>query len=500
MINDTKTLTIHSEIENKQSKHSWLLVVSFLFSIIAAHFITINSLGLNFILVCISGISALIFLKKKFKQEITTNEYLLMISAITISLLFIIRQSEVLYWLNVFAIFMIIWIAFAQRYTGSINNIPMIAWLLTPFRLIHLCFISASQSISIGFTPASFLTDKQQYIRSIILGILWTLPILLILGSLLVSSDSRFEHFAINLFSFEFLKLFNEILLIIIYFPLVSAFFYATLLGSALKTHQRKKTSLSLEGVQILTILTLINLLFLSYIVIQFSNFFGGDQLILETGRQTYSSYARRGFWELITLAIIVLPLLLIAHWLQRNEQKSLQIWFNRASILLIFCLVTIEASAIHRMYLYVKIYNLTELRFYSSIFMFYMMGGLIVFCLTVLKKKRGQFIAAIVIQTILVILFLNIINSDAQISQYNISRNQYRSIDINYLKKLSTDAYPTIYSLNKSLDARSSCALQRRLESKLQKLQANTPQWNWSIHQAHQVIQLWKKQCVKRK
>ena len=499
MINNSNTLSTQSKIGNKQSEHSWVLLFSSLFSIIAAHFVTINSLGVNYILVCISGISAMIFVRKKFQQEITNNEYLLMISAIIMSLLFIIRQSEVLYWLNVFSIFMIICLAFAQRYTGSINNIPMIAWLLTPFHFIHLCFISATQSISIGFTPASFLTDKQQYIRSIILGIFWTLPILLILGSLLMSSDSRFEHFAMKLFSFKFSEFFKEILIIIIYFPLVSAFFYATILGSALKAHQEKKSSLSLEGIQILTILTLINLLFLSYILIQFSYFFGGDQLILETGKQTYSSYARRGFWELITLAIIVLPLLLIAHWLQRNESKSLQIWFNRASFLLIFCLVIIEASAIHRMYLYVKIYDLTELRFYSSIFMFYMMGGLITFCVTVLNNKRGQFITTMVIKTIVVILFLHIINPDAQISQYNMSQNQYRSIDTHYLKKLSTDAYPTIYSKRSSLDTRASCALQRQLKSKLQQLQNKSSQWNWSLHQAHKVIQLWKEQCTKR-
>ena len=68
----------------------------------------------------------------------------------------------------------------------------------------------------------------------------------------------------------------------IVYFPLFSAFFYAGILGAALKISQRKDSLVSLDSIQILTVLTLINILFLSYILIQFSYFFGGEQIIFE--------------------------------------------------------------------------------------------------------------------------------------------------------------------------------------------------------------------------
>ncbi|MCW8931273.1 MAG: DUF4173 domain-containing protein [Gammaproteobacteria bacterium] len=500
MINQASTITTQINTDSRQLKHSLILAISLVFSIIASQFISDEPFGLNFFITTIVCFVTVIFIRKQSDKVITKTEYFLMSSAIVISLFFVIRQSDVLYGLNILAILIIASIAFAQRYTGSILDIPMIAWLLTPFRLLLLYFVSAYRTIALGFTPSLFMTHKQKHIQSILLGTLWTLPILFILGSLLVSSDSRFEHFTMNVFSFDFLELFDELLPILLYFPLFTALFYSSLLSSSAKTVQKKQSTFSLEGIQLLTILTLVNLLFISYIFIQFSYFFGGDQIILEAGNQTYSSYARRGFWELILLAMIVLPLLLVAHWLQRNEHHSLQVWFNRAAVLTIVCLVIIEASAIHRMYLYVKIYNLTELRFYSSAFMFYMMGGLITFYLTVLKNQRGQFIAAMVFQTLSMILILNIINPDALISRYNLSHNQHKNIDTYYLQTLSTDAYAMIYHNIKSLDSKSSCLLHNRLNNKLKSSQAKTHQWNWSIHKAKQIISLWNNQCQNKK
>jgi hypothetical protein len=99
--------------------------------------------------------------------------------------------------------------------------------------------------------------------------------------------------------------------------------------------------------------------------------------------------------------------------------------------------------------------------------------------------------------QAIVVILLLNIINPDAQISQYNIARGQGGIIDINYLKNLSTDAYPAIYSKKESfITPGSFCFLQSQFIVKLKKLNTKWYQWNWSVTQANQVMELWQEQC----
>jgi hypothetical protein len=437
----------------------------------------------------------MIFLRMKFHLHVTKNEYLLISAIGIVNLCLIFRQSEVLYYLNLLSILILLSLAFAQKYHGSILSISILDWLLTPFHFIGLCWKSTLYSLTIGRQSLAILSSKQKKLHSIAMGILWALPVLFLLGSLLVSSDSRFEHFAIELFSLNLSEVFSQFFYFCLYFPAISAFFYISILKYKINNQSIKEFSYTLEGIQILTILTLINLLFLSYIFIQFSYFFGGEQFISEANTLTYSSYARRGFWELICLAILVLPLLLIAHWLQRYESHSMQVWFNRLTLAMIISLLLIEASAIHRMYLYVRIYGLTELRFYSSLFMLYMMIGLVIFYFCIITNKRKQFISLISAQTIILILLLNVINPDAQISQYNFSQHKDRNIDTYYLTQLSSDAYPSIYHNRNTLSQQEACLLQSKLKRKLQH-NSSKRQWNWSTYNALEIIKIWGKDC----
>ena len=47
---------------------------------------------------------------------------------------------------------------------------------------------------------------------------------------------------------------------------------------------------------------------------------FGGSEWVQRVAGLTYAEYARRGFFELVVVAALVLVLLLIAHWLLRPE------------------------------------------------------------------------------------------------------------------------------------------------------------------------------------
>src|SRR5688572_31077318 len=87
-------------------------------------------------------------------------------------------------------------------------------------------------------------------------------------------------------------------------------------------------------------------------------------------GTLGYAEYARRGFFELVTVAALVLPLLLLAHWLLRHRPARQQRAFNLLAGLLVVQLFVIVASALLRMSLYRQIYGETELRLYTTAFM----------------------------------------------------------------------------------------------------------------------------------
>jgi lipoprotein signal peptidase len=84
-------------------------------------------------------------------------------------------------------------------------------------------------------------------------------------------------------------------------------------------TGERKEYSFfSLGLMETSVILGLMNLLFLSFVAIQIRYFFGGAQLVQQITDLTYAEYARRGFFELVWVALLVLPILLVVEWLLR--------------------------------------------------------------------------------------------------------------------------------------------------------------------------------------
>src|SRR5258706_1517473 len=74
----------------------------------------------------------------------------------------------------------------------------------------------------------------------------------------------------------------------------------------------------TLGTTEVAVILGLINLLFLSFVIVQVPYLFGGMELVQNTPDFKLAEYARRGFGELVAVSALVLPILLTSHWLVR--------------------------------------------------------------------------------------------------------------------------------------------------------------------------------------
>jgi hypothetical protein len=68
------------------------------------------------------------------------------------------------------------------------------------------------------------------------------------------------------------------------------------------------------------TALGALDLLFLLFVAVQARWLFGGARTVAETTGLTIAEYARRGFFELVTAAALVLPLLLLADWATQRD------------------------------------------------------------------------------------------------------------------------------------------------------------------------------------
>ncbi len=491
---DTRELSESQSPSQPLSKNTLVvLATSSVLTLIASQLLQGSRLGLDFILLVMCSLTAFYCLRLYTKLPLTNIEKGLVAAGAGFTCLLVFRDSLVLYWLNILGIFTVLSLAFAQRLGGDIRHIHAWAWFKVPFHFITLVCVSCIKLFSFTCNiPFAGMQDTYR-LRSVAMGLVWVLPIVFVLGSLLISADVRFGNFAREVFSIDLSGLWSTLLEYLIYWPFLATFLYATVLGPVVDKDSEAKSILRLDGAQLLTMLVSVNALFFCYIVVQFGYFFGGDQLVAESDGLTYSAYARSGFWELIWLAIISLSLLLVGHWLQRDESKTMKLWFNRLATIMIVAVVIMEFSAVHRMVIYVKMYGLTELRFYSSIFMLYIIFALVTFYMTVLRGNRGRLIFNMVAQAMVFVAVLNIVNPDARIAQYNLNHNEV--LDSEYLRNLSADAYVSIYQGREVFPSQIDCSVQEKMS---RNLPANNRwyEWNWSESRAQGAIHNWGKEC----
>jgi hypothetical protein len=192
------------------------------------------------------------------------------------------------------------------------------------------------------------------------------------------------------------------------------------------------------------TALTLLNILFGAFVCVQIKYLFGGAQLVQITSGLTFAEYARRGFFELCTVSVLMLPLLLSADAICPRASKKAKLVFNGLVSTTVLLLLTIVASAIERMQLYSSEYGMSELRFFTTAFMFYLATIFIAYLASVIKAQRRIFVPATYALGLISIATLHVVNPEYQISQSNMSRPADK-IDTQYLLSLSCDALPPI-------------------------------------------------------
>jgi hypothetical protein len=278
-------------------------------------------------------------------------------------------------------------------------------------------------------------------------GVLLAAPLLLLFGALLVAADAIFERLIIDIFGFDLADVVSHFLLICFFAWITSGLLWAGLMARVpqdLAIPRPRVVSLGIVEVGI--VLGLLDLMFLTFVVIQVRYLFGGAGRVEATAGLTYSEYARHGFFELVTVTALALPLLLLAHWLLRTENRTHERLFKALAGVMIGLLFVIVASALQRMYLYQQEFGLTELRLYTTIFMLWISAVLIWFVLTVLRDRRERFAFGALLAGFAAIFAINGMNPDALIASTNIDRmEQGKRFDAYYLTTLSADAVPVL-------------------------------------------------------
>ncbi len=288
------------------------------------------------------------------------------------------------------------------------------------------------------------------------LGIALAVPALLLFGSLLTSADANFDYLITEVLRIEIWSLLGHVALI----ALLSWMVGGWLRGRFLATDVDLSSFLfprrvSLGVTEIAIVLGSLDVLFGTFVVLQIPNFFGGHAAVLGTPSLTYAEYARRGFFELITVGALSLPLLLSADWLFHAETARERLLVRALSIAMVALLGVMLASAMHRLSLYMEAYGLTTSRVNAAAILIWIGLTLLLFCATVLRGKRNLLPFAMVVSGYIVLMGMNAANPGALVARVNIARMATDGkFDPKYTFSLSADAVPVFLEAIPTMEA----------------------------------------------
>jgi hypothetical protein len=486
--------------------------------------------GLNF-LIFISILVALMFIHRRWESSLSNHSISLMVVLIGLAATFVWRdadQLKVLAFLGILTTFsgLMFTRLGVQGHLAGVTHYVMgfvssgISSVFGPFVFLNKDFRSddsmASKRIGVGF--------------SLVKGLVIATPILLIFIGLFSSADPEFKALINWIVTLPGVEVTMEYVLSI---GLVSWFCYGYLRSSSafLNGQSEKKESedisspadqdsgkfsqmfrvaiagirskfdimnfqssmlpkaLTLGVVEITVIFGSLNTLFLIFVFLQVEYLFGGFKFVQEVDGLKLSDYARNGFGELVFVSFLVLPIVLLSHWLVRKDGGRAERTFKELATLLIVLLFVIMASAVQRFSILTSHlgYGFTAPRFYALVFMIWLAFVFIWLVAMIIIGKRSRFAIGMYWSAMLFVFGLNIVNPDDFIVRQNLSLiKEGREFDSAYPASLSNDAVPALIEAYPKMNAAQQCEIFQALNEKSDELSKNDTWLSWNLSRSN--------------
>ncbi|WP_366296275.1 DUF4173 domain-containing protein [Paenibacillus sp. AN1007] len=192
------------------------------------------------------------------------------------------------------------------------------------------------------------------------------------------------------------------------------------------------------------TILTVMNSVYILFVLVQFSYLFGTGEGHLPVDL-SYAEYARNGFTELILVTSLNFLMLVVVLQYTHAKGKKGVIVQQALLLILVCCSAVMLSSAFVRLNLYEQAYGYTYIRFLVHAFMIFLALLLVIAALRI-RCTKLPLIRCYIVLGLTAYTVINYIGMDIRIAELNIERyHQTGSIDAAYLASLSADALPLL-------------------------------------------------------
>ena len=448
----------------KKQNLYFLISLALILGILTDYLFYQKSIGVSFFVFNLFIIIFSLILIKRFEVKINKIQIFILVSIFLFSAGVFLRASSFLAFFNFWGSAYLLFFFFSLFLNRNILDFNFLKYLIFPVSFFLKSFRGAGRFIEKykDAIPENKKIGSKEF-RSVVKGIIIAAPFLIILCWLLSSADLVFQAYVGKIFNFDFnLEVILRALIILVVSYLFLGVFSKIIeskkaedvkseteeiQGSGRRPELTSTENKSLNFIESSTVLILIELLFLSFIIIQFFYLFGGKDYVWGIEEYiTYSQYAKKGFYELIAASII--SFFLIYGLDKSSFRKNLREnkIFKILSAVLILEMSVIIYSAWTRMAVYVDGYGLTFSRFIVFALLLWILSVFLIFLYKKIfqEKKEAVFLFSIFCLSIVFWTGINIINPDAFIAKENIKKlEQGKELDSFYLSRLSLDAIP---------------------------------------------------------
>ncbi len=270
-------------------------------------------------------------------------------------------------------------------------------------------------------------------------GILFAVPLLIVIGALLASADAVFASalhirwtdvvfhlFAVSLGAWTMTALVR--------------------LGSVEAAADVNVARPSLGSVEWTIVLGSLDALLAGFAAARVLAQTQGGKHVITTRGLTYAQYARSGFFQLVAAAIIALGALLIVRAVaERDGARRRFMVLTEATVVL---LLVVLVQAVQRLALYERAYGLTMLRVWAIAICVWIGLALVLLGLWIagIGSGRHWFWTAAGAGALAILLTLNIVNVEALVVHRNVARARVTGkFDTDQLHQLTADAVPAL-------------------------------------------------------
>lgn len=441
--------------------------------------------GISVILFVISFLVGIIFLMYKHQKVENKKAFILAIPITLLSATYFVYHNTLFQTINVLAIVLltIIMCIYATRLHVKIQEflVKAIALLAGSFESISDVIDSLKNKFK---KKEDIENEKSEKLKQGLKSFVYAIPVIFIVFILLMSADSVFANIFENIFG-EFQHIFMaenfvmfclRVCIIIIFFFIFSGFFVNILKKDTMfnSESEEKIMEIHIEKMTINMILTILNIFYFIFSIIQFTSLFSN----INTNDFDYATYARQGFFQLMVISFINIVMIILA----KVNKENISSYTKGMSILTLLFTMVILLSAFFRMNLYEKAYGYTYLR----LFVYYILATEFILILPIglwiLDKKIDILKWTIGIITIMYVI-LNFSNIESTIAKRNVDRyfenQEENEIDLEYLfHHTGTDA---IGQIKRLLNAKDESVVERVKEYLLlEKEELQNTETNW--------------------